>query len=191
MEPLTQRDLWPNAVYEKARDEFRARIIELKKPRRIALGNCVTLLFENRETLKFQIQEMVRAEGITSPAGLQGELDVYNGLMPSTDGLSGTLTVEITDEAKIPEMLHRLLGLEETLVLTFGGCELHASFEAGRSDGQRISAVQFVRFQFDPADRAAFLSCPEARLELRHPGYQAVAPLGPTTLASLRRDLEG
>ncbi len=189
MQRLTEKDLWPNPVYERSRDEYRRHIIELKRPRRIALGESVTVFFENRETVKFQIQEMLRAEGISTPEGVRAEIEVYDGLLPGPDELSATLTIEVTEEARIPETLRRLVGIEEALWLVFAGHEVRASFEAGRSDGARISAVQFVRFRLTPEERAGLLGAGSARLELRHPGYEASVVLSPATLASLRGDL--
>jgi hypothetical protein len=191
MQKLTAKDIWPNAIYEKARAESRARLSALKKPRRVELGDSVTLLFENRDTVKDQIQEMARVEHITSPEGIQAELDVYNGLIPGESELSATLMIEITDEARIPVVLNELLGLEEQLFLRVGGSEVRARFEEGRSDGARISAVQFVRFGLSPEQRREFLAANVASLELRHPNYQAKRALEGETLASLQRDLEG
>ena len=189
MEKLTGKDLWPNPVYEKAREEVRARIIRLKAPRRLALGDSATILFENRETLKYQIQELLRAESITSPAGIQEQLDVYNGLLPGEGELSATLMIDVTEEARIQETLRRLVGIDERLFLCFGPHEIRARFEEGRSDGKRVSAVQFIRFQLDLGARRDFLAAKTGRLELRHPEYQARADLDSETLASLQADL--
>jgi hypothetical protein len=190
MQKLTAKDIWPKAVYEKARDEFRARLAALKKTRRVELGDSVTLLFENRDTVKFQIQEMARVENISSPEGLQAEIDTYNSLVPGEGELSATLMIEITDEAKIPVVLNKLLGLEEQLFLRFAASEVRAKFEEGRSDGARVSAVQFIRFVLSPDQRREFLAAKVASLELRHPSYQAKRALEGETLASLQRDLE-
>jgi hypothetical protein len=149
----------------------------------------VTVLFENHDTLRFQVQEMLRAEGIADPAAIQAEVDVYNALMPGADELSATLMIEVVEESKIREVLHSLLGMEESLFLTFGPHEIRAKFEEGRSDGARISAVQYVRFHFKPAEREEFLRATSAHLELRHTTYQARTHLGPTTLESLKADL--
>ncbi len=191
MKKLTRADIWPNPVYERTRDEFRATLVKAKAPRRVEIGDSVTLIFENRDTVKFQIQEMLRVEGITSPEGVQAEIDVYNGLVSGDGELSATLMIDVTEEARIPVMLNRLVGIEETLWLCFEGREVRARFEEGRSDGARVSAVQFVRFPLGPADREAFERAREATLELRHPAYRASARLGPETLASLRQDLAG
>jgi hypothetical protein len=186
---LTPKDIWPNKVYEAARSEMRSRIIALKAVRRIALAPDVTLVFENRDTLRWQIQEMLRAERIESPAGIQEELDVYNALMPDRASLSATLFIEVTEEDRIAQVLHDLLGLEESLFLSFGGDEVRAGFEEGRSDGARISAVQYVRFALTPEQRERFLSSSEARLELRHPKVKSSVVLGLETLESLKTDL--
>jgi hypothetical protein len=190
MQKLTAKDIWPTPVYERAREEFRSRIIALKKPRRVELGDSVTLLFENRDTMKFQIQEMVRVENIKTPEGVQAEIDVYNGLVPGEGELAATLMIDVTDEAQIPIVLQRLLGLDEHLYLRFGGSEVRARFEAGQTDGARLSAVQFVHFTLNPEQRREFLGAKVASLELRHPNYQAKRALEGETLASLQRDLE-
>jgi Protein of unknown function (DUF3501) len=189
MSKLTMQDIWPNPVYEAARSELRAGVIALKRDRRIQLTDEVTLVFENRETLRFQVQEILRIEGITSPEGIQSEVDVYNTQMPSAHALAATLFIEVTDEARIPEVLQRLLGIEEALWLRFPGGEVRASFEGGRSDGARISAVQYVQFRFDERGRSAFLASSRAELTLEHPAAKATVQLGPETLKSLKGDL--
>jgi hypothetical protein len=189
MDKLSAKDVWPNAVYEAARAEFRNRVIALKAIRRVALAADVTLVFENRETLRFQVQEMLRAERIETPAGVQEELDVYNALMPDRDHLSATLFIEVTDEARIKQVLTDLVGLEETLYLSFGSDTLRATFEEGRSDGERISAVQYVRLPFDPGQRERFLGAKDGRLELRHPKLRSAVTLTREALASLQADL--
>jgi hypothetical protein len=186
---LSADELWPNDVYQATRDEYRRKIIALKQPRRVGLGDSVTLIFENRDTLRFQVQEMMRTEGLTDRAAIQGELDVYNALMPGANELSATLMIEVVEEAKIREILQRLLGIEEALYLSFGPNQLQAQFEKGHSDGSRISAVQYVRFPFTPAQREAFLETSRARLELNHPAYRAGVDLGAATMDSLKADL--
>ncbi|HUB07674.1 MAG TPA: DUF3501 family protein [Myxococcales bacterium] len=189
MKKLTRADIWPNAVYEKARDEFRARIVAEKAPRRVQLGDSVTLVFENRDTAKFQIQEMIRIEGITSPEGVQAEIDVYNELVPAEGELSATLMIDVTEEEKIKVMLNRLVGIEDSLWLCFGGREVKALFAQGQTDGARVSAVQYVHFALGSEERRVFAGAAEATLELRHPAYRATARLSAECLASLRRDL--
>ena len=189
MQKLSPQDIWPNRIYEASRAEMQAKIIALKKHRRVHLTDELTLVFENRETLRFQIQEILRVEGISSREGIQAELDVYNSMMPSTESLTATLFIEVTEEARIPEVLRRLVGIEETLSLRFEGCTLRASFEAGRSDGERISAVQYVQFHFDAGTRIAFLKTEHAEVAVDHPASKASVVLTAETLKSLQGDL--
>lgn len=149
MKQLLQTDLLSTTDYEQRRESFRARIIELKRRRRISIGPLITLIFENRETLQFQIQEMVRIERIVDPIKIQDELDVYNALLPGPNELSATLLIEITDEAKIKEKLDQFMGLDhgEKVAITAGDEEVFGEFEGGRSHETKISAVHFVRFR--------------------------------------------
>src|SRR5512134_1882146 len=107
MKPIALEDVIPYEEYERQRDGFRSRIIALKQRRRISVGPLITLVFENRDTLRFQVQEMIRVERIFDPAKVQDELDVYNALLPSPDELSATLLIEITEDAKVKEWLDR------------------------------------------------------------------------------------
>lgn len=149
MRPLVQDDLIPQAEYERRRNDYRQRIIQLKQRRRISVGEHVTLVFENRETLRFQVQEMLRVERITDPAKIQDELDVYNALLPGDGELSATLLIEITDEARVKELLDAFQGIDRgpTLALRAGGETVFAAFEGGHSNEEKISAVHFLKFR--------------------------------------------
>ena len=148
MTPLTQSDLLSHADYEAQRPVFRQQVIALKKRRRIEVGPLVTLIFENRETLQFQIQEMIRAERIFEPAKIQDELDVYNALLPGPGELSATLMIEITDDDQIKPILDTLQGIDQsnTLSIRAQNEAVYAQFEAGHSKEDKISAVHFIRF---------------------------------------------
>lgn len=148
MKPLTLADVVPYKDYERQREAFRSRVIELKRRRRISIGPVITMVFENRETLLFQIQEMVRVEHIIEPAKIQDELDVYNGLMPTSGQLSATLLIEITDESRIKEWLDLFMGLDhgKKVAIRAGTESVFGEFEGGHSHETKISAVHFVRF---------------------------------------------
>ena len=148
MKPLTQSDLLSHANYEAQRPAYRQQIIALKKRRRIEVGPLVTLLFENRETLRSQIQEMVRAERIFDESKIQDELDVYNAILPQPGELSATLMIEITDDDRIKTVLDSFQGIDrsDTLSIRVGKEAVHAQFEAGHSKEDKISAVHFIRF---------------------------------------------
>ena len=178
MNKLTTQDVFSAEEYEKKRGKIRERIIPLKKRRRIAVGDLVTLIFENRETVLFQVQEMIRTERIVSSEKIQEELDVYNALLPETGELSATLFIEITDSEKIQKILDSLLDIDrpDTVALTVGEEKVFGVFEAGHSKEDKISAVHFLRFPTTPAFRA-HLTHPRlpAFVTITHPAYRAEA----------------
>ena len=146
---LTSQDLLPAAAYEQQREPFRSQIIALKQRRRISVGPLITLVFENRETLRFQTQEMIRVEQILDPHKVQEELDVYNVLMPGSGELSATLMIEITEPDRMKEWLDLFMGLDhgEKLAIRAGTEQVFGEFEGGHSHETKISAVHFVRFR--------------------------------------------
>ncbi|MGE0276169.1 MAG: DUF3501 family protein [Nitrospiraceae bacterium] len=174
-EGLTQEDLIPLAEYEQQRDAFRRRIIDVKRRRRISIGPLVTMVFENRDTLQFQVQEMVRAERILDPVKVQDELDVYNALLPQSGELSATLLIEITETDRMQHWLDSFMGLDrgQTVALRAGTEQVFAEFEGGHSHETKISAVHFVRFRPSTGMIAAF-NDPAIRvaLSVRHGAYQ-------------------
>src|SRR5690606_11840107 len=122
-------------------------IIALKKARRVSVGPDLTFVFENHDTVFFQIQEMLRTERITDLDAVRHELAVYNALLPQPGELSATLLIELTDQAHIAERLRALIGIDETVWLAIGDQPpIRADFEAGRSTEEKLSAVQYVRF---------------------------------------------
>jgi len=176
---ITPGDVIPHEEYERQREAFRARIIELKRRRRISIGPLITVVFENRETLQFQIQEMIRTERIVDPLKVQDELDVYNALLPHPNELSATLLIEITDEATIKEKLDQFMGLDhgEKMAITAAGEEAYGEFEGGRSHETKISAVHFVRFRPTASMRAAFADLTRpVTIRVNHGGYHQEVP---------------
>ena len=178
MKLVTPQELLPAADYEEKRTDIRQHIIALKKRRRITVGEYITLVFENRETVLFQIQEMLRTERIFAPEKIQEECDVYNALLPGKDELSATLFIEITDPDKIQELLDSFKGIDNhnSVAISIGREKIFANFEAGHSKEDKISAVHFVRFSITPLFRGQ-LAQPEtsAFLTIAHPHCQAKA----------------
>ena len=166
------------AQYEKARDEFRRRIIALKKNRRLPVGPGVTFVFENHDTVWFQIQEMMRAERIVNDDAVQHEIDTYNQLLPEENELAATMLIELPDPARIRDEITKFRGVNtgEVTYIRIGDDRLPGVFDAGQSDGRRVSAVQYVRFRFDDAQREAFVAgaagASPARLVIDHPNYR-------------------
>jgi Protein of unknown function (DUF3501) len=190
MKPIALSDIKGPAIYAGMREDFRRRIIELKVHRRISVGDRVTLVFENRHTLIFQIEEILRAEAITQRDQIQAEIDVYNPLLPSADSLSATLFLEVPPDADPRAELDRLVGLDEHVVLHIGPHPVRAEFEEGRSTDERISAVQYIRFRLPPDAREALRASGTAlALEIDHPEYRHRTDASEDMRASLAADL--
>ncbi|HWP60598.1 MAG TPA: DUF3501 family protein [Candidatus Acidoferrales bacterium] len=191
MDKVVLDDLMGLPAYEKVRDRFRQEIIEYKKHRRVAIGDRVSLVFENKKTVVFQILEMMRAERITDLDKIREEIAIYNSLIPDAGELSATLFIEIEDQSRIRDDLLRFLGIDEAVYLKIGDrYTIRAKFEPGRSKEDKLSAVQYVRFQLDADQQAAFLSG-KHRITIRidHPNYQAEGEIGEETRKSLAEDL--
>ncbi len=178
--------------YEHMRAEFRRGIIDLKKCRRVAVGDRVTFVFENHDTMLFQIQEMLRAEHIVDLDKVREEIEVYNALVPNPGELSATMLIEITDADRIREDLVSLIGIDQAVRLEVGAQHrIQGEFEAGRSQADKLSAVQYVRFTVAPEARQAFVSGVEpVRLVIDHANYRHAAVIEGPVRDSLARDLE-
>ena len=190
MRKVVLEDLAGPSRYGEMRDEFRRRIIALKRDRRVAVGDRVTLVFENFDTILFQTQEMLHAERITDLDRVREELEVYNELLPGENELSATMLIEITEQPDVAAELHRLIGIDEHLSLRVGEVSIAACFEPGRSTDEKLSAVQYVRFPLGPATARTF-AAGDVPVEIRidHPNYEARATLSPGQRASLAGDL--
>jgi hypothetical protein len=175
--------------YGKVREDFLRRIIELKRKRRISIGDRVSLVFENRDTVIFQIQEMLRAERITDLDKIREEIAVYNELIPNPGELSATLFLEIEDQTHLREDLLKFLGIDEAVFFKVGGHVVAGRFEEGRSKEDKISAVQYVKFLFDSKARQALVDGEPTELFIDHPNYQARAVLSAEAQRSLAQDL--
>ncbi len=191
MSKIVLEDVKSPAEYEPLRDEIRRRIIDLKRLRRLAVGDRISLVFENRDTVLFQIQEMVRAERMTAPAAIQEEIDVYSKLIPGPAELSATMFIEITEGESIRQELDRLIGVNEALVLRIG--DEHAVpgvFEPGWSREDRVAAVQYVRFPLTAAQSEAFMAGEQpVAVEIDHPNLRARAELSDEVRRALAADL--
>jgi len=189
MNKVALADIVGNAAYEKVREKSRQRIIELKQRRRIAVGDKVTLVFENRDTVIFQIQEMMRAEKISDLDKIREEIEVYNELIPAPGELSATLFLEIEDQTHLRDDLLKFLGIDEAVFLKVGSHSIHARFEEGHSKEDKISAVQYVKFPLPEPVIEAFVKGEKAELVINHPNYQVSAAIEADTRQSLVEDL--
>lgn len=192
MELIRRADIKALQDYEPVRDASRREVIALKKTRRVVLGECVSLVFENRRTVVHQIQEMMRAEHIYDEALILHEIETYNQLIPAAGELSATVFIEVDDPQAIQPTLDRLRGLDDgrSLVLRIDGVPpIDAAFEAGHSNEEKMSAVHYVRFRLDAAAQRALRDGAPAALAIVHPRYQAETPLSDDTRRQLLSDL--
>ena len=191
MQKLRVEDVLPLDDYLRVRDRMRARVRSERARRRVPVGDRVSLHFENRDTVLFQVEEMIRVEAIRDPAKIAEEVAIYNDLIAGDGELRATFFVEITDRARIRSDLDSLVGLESRgLSLSIGGEGVPAEFEPGHAREDRISAVHFVRFQLTPQQRRAFAAGDvPVEVEIEHPSYRARQRLSADTVAALGDDL--
>ena len=190
---LTLTDIADVRAYERERDEFRPHVIELKRRRRVHLGTIVTFLFENRDTIRFQIQEMARVEKLTTDDDIQVELDIYNPLIPEPGQLCATMFLELTTDDQMREWLPKLVDVERSVLLRLpNGDEVRAvvdeQHEQGLTRDTVTAAVHYLRFELTPAQVAEFAIGP-VLLAIDHPAYLEQVELSDTTHAELLTDL--
>jgi hypothetical protein len=192
MRPVSAEEILNLYDYEKVRQARRQAVIALKADRRVAVGRYLSFVFENHETVWFQIQEMLRAERIVDDTRIADELEVYNALLPRSGELAATMFIEIGDAAQIKPVLDTLLGIDTGGHgrLEIGGAAIEGVFEAGHSDEElgKLSAVHFVRFALPPAARRAFAEA-EVALVVDHPGDRGRTVLTPAARRRLAEDL--
>lgn len=187
--PIVRTDIKGPRLYEPIRDDYRKRVIELKRPRRLLLGDRVSMVFENRHTLTMQIEEMCRAEGLTRDEQIEAEVEVYNDLMPTETSLSATLFIELPAGADPYVELRKLVGLDEHVALHLGDHVIRAAFEPGRSTDDKISAVQYLRFQLTDHDHELLATeGTPISVVIDHPNYQHRAEGGAALRAALAAD---
>ena len=192
MHPLTVDDIRPPAAYEPVRAEARRHVIELKRHRRVLLGDLLSLVFENRETVRGVVEELLRAERIEDTERITEELAVFNELIPGERELSATLFLEITDPAELTTRLSQLRGIEAEVHLEIGGERVARVHEEGRSRDDRTSSVHYLRFRLEDSQRAAFLSGGfEVALVVDHAAMSARAVLTEDQRMALSADLLG
>ena len=195
---LVLSDIADQRAYERERQDFRAHIIDLKKRRRVHVGPVLTLLFENRDTIRFQIQEMARAEKLTTDEAIQNELDTYNPLVPDAGQLCATVFIELTTDEQLREWLPKLVGIEQSLLLQLGegpGAQrvraITDEAHAGQLTRTEITAsVHYVRWELTPEQVDLVASGPVS-LVADHAAYHYGCLVDSTTLGEITTDLRG
>lgn len=153
MQKLTRKDLWSLEEYAQKRDTFRQQVMVHKKNRSLPIGPHLRLLFEDRLTMQYQVQEMLRAERIFESEGIQEELDTYNDLIPDGHNLKATLLIEYEDIAERQKALTQLIGIEDKVWLRIAGHDkvyAIADEDMQRERADKTSAVHFLRFELTP-----------------------------------------
>jgi len=193
MQKLTTDDLISLERYHKERPRMRAEVIEHKRHRQAPIGAHVTLYFEDRVTMRYQVQEMLRAERIFESEAIAEELEAYNPLIPDGTNLKATMMLEYPDVAERRAALERLKGVENRVYLEVGSqgrVFAHADEDLERSDETKTSAVHFLRFELDAAMRAALKSGASLNLGVDHEHYRYVLSGSPELRKSLAADLD-
>ena len=190
---LTREDLYSLEKYAEVRQEFRARVLDHKQHRQVGIGPVATLYFEDRLTMQYQIQEMLRVERIFEAAGIQEELDAYNPLIPDGNNWKATFMIEVPDEAERRRVLAGLVGIEDRVWVRVGDHErvfAIADEDMERETAEKTSSVHFVRFELTPAMVAAARQGAAIGMGIDHPEYRhEIAAIPDGVRASLVADL--
>jgi len=182
MKKVSREEVRTPSEYASIREEFRRSVLDQKDKRRIHVGSYLTFLFENHDTVQYQIQEMIRAENITNEPEIQHELTTYNELLGDRGELGCTLLIEIDDSAKRTELLARWTGLPSTLYIeTTGGTRVSAQFDPRQVGEGRISSVHYLKFRLGDQ-----VPC---KVGCSHPEIAAETALTPDQTAALCQDL--
>jgi hypothetical protein len=192
---LTLDDIADLRAYERERDAFRDHVIALKKKRRVGIGPIVTLVFENRDTIRFQIQEMARAERMLTDEAIQTELDIYNPLIPEPGSLSATMFIELTSKDDLEAWLPKLVGIERAVELRLGDgttipCTPDPAHDQQLTREEITASVHYLTFELSDAAVAAFAAGP-VFVAVAHPSYREATELPEMTVNELLSDLRG
>jgi len=195
MPAITRDSLMTLEAYARARPQFRAKVMAHKKNRMLQLGGHLTLIFEDELTVRYQVQEMLRAERTFEEAGIQDELDAYNPLIPDGANWKATLMIEYPDVDERRRMLARLIGIEDRVWVQVAG---HARVRAiadedlERDTAEKTSAVHFLRFELDPAMVRGLKEGAALAVGVDHPEYShTIGAVESAVRASLVNDLAG
>ncbi len=193
MSKLSREDLYGLEEYSRIRPEFRAKVMEHKKSRRLAIGEHATLYFEDAMTMQYQVQEMLRIERIFEAEGIQEELDVYNPLIPDGLNWKATFMMEYGDVEERRQALARMIGIERALWVQVEGFDKVtpiANEDLDRETDEKTSSVHFVRFELTPEMAAAAKQGATLKAGIDHPAYREETLIPPAIRESLVGDLQ-
>jgi len=190
---LKRSDLMSLEQYSEQRNDFRRRVIAHKKHRRVGIGPHLFLYFEDRLTIQYQVQEMLRIEKIFESAGIEEELEAYNPLIPDGHNLKATAMLEYQDVAERKRQLALLRGIENLVYIQVAGFEpvyAIANEDLERSNAEKTSAVHFMRFELDPGMTGAVKGGAALAMGANHDLYRYRTEIGPETRKALLADLD-
>jgi hypothetical protein len=194
MQKLTRDDLYSLERYSDIRNEFRNKVLSHKRNRRVGLGTNAALYFEDRLTMQYQVQEMLRIERIFEAAGINDELEAYNPLIPDGSNWKATFMVEFPDVEERRAMLGQLIGIENKVYVQVEGFDrvyAIADEDLERSDEKKTSAVHFMRFELSAGEVDALKSGASLTAGIAHENYQVEIPALPENIRlSLIGDLD-
>jgi hypothetical protein len=191
MKPITPLEVLPVTTYDRVRPLLRPLCIAEKARRRLAVGPHITLMFENRQTIWYQIQEVLRAERIFEDAAINAEVETYNELIPRPGELFATLLIEYAESAERDVELTRLVGLERHLWLVLDGRRVGARFDERQMSPDQISAVQFIAFPIgtEAGHFGELAAAGKVAIEVDHPHLSVRAPVESSLALALTDDL--
>ncbi len=190
---LTREDLLSLEAYAQQRNKFRKNVIETKKAREVGLGEHLRFLFENRQTIQYQVQEMLRIEKIFEADGIQEELDVYNPLIPNGKNLKATMMIEYSDQSERKSALAELIGIERKVYFQVGShTKVYAicNEDLDRETEEKTSSVHFMRFEFSAQMIRDFCALEAVFLGVEHPNYKHQIQLEPALQSELAKDFD-
>ena len=188
---LERQDLLTLEEYAEKRSSIRQETIQVKKLREVHLGSHIRMIFENKQTVQYQIQEMLRIEKIFESSEIQDELDVYNALVPNGSNLKATMMIEYPDVAERVEALSRLIGVEKSIYFQIDGHDKVfpiCNEDLERETDVKTSAVHFMRFEFDQNMIADFVSGSDVKVGSAHPNYDYETSLDSQSQEALSED---
>jgi hypothetical protein len=191
MQPMSRSEIRPKSEYESMRPDLRRRVMRIKGRRRVLVGQHCSVHFESRDTLLYQVQEMLRAEDSWErPGAVEDELEAYNPLLPATGELSATIMFEYETAEERAVQLPRFIGIDRHVWLQIGDTEpVPAEFDRGQIDEHKVSSVQYIKWKLDDERRELLKrEGTVVRIVIDHPHYQAQAVLSEQTRDEIKQD---
>jgi hypothetical protein len=190
---ITRQDIPSLTTYRQGREEYLQKMITYKNERRIKLAENISILFENKNTVLFQILELIHSEDLEDPSEIDEYIEIYSGMLPDENELSATLFIELDDQMKLTDLLVKLKGIEHHLFLNVEGEAVQAVFEEEHDDREFTTSVHYLKFPLTSTSKDLLLNedtgSLNVGLELKHPNLAAKVTLPSHSVRHLQKDL--